>query len=381
MKQQKTIALVANTTWNIYNFRLNIIDKLLSEGHQVIVMAPIDEYLQYKEKYPTVKHIGIRTLNRYGVNPIRDVLLILELIRKYRALKPDLILHYTNKPNIYGAIAAKMAGIKSIATITGLGYAFIHKGSISRITKLLYRISAKFHQKLIFQNSVDKKLFIDNNFIENENAILVKGSGVDTNFFFPSDNGVDYNYTTFTFIGRLLYDKGIVEFVNAAKVIRKKYPHSRFWVVGELDQNNPSSIEKEDLNKWIEEKVIEYRGFENDVRPVLRKTDCVVLPSYREGLPRIILEGLAMAKPIITTETAGCEETVEPGQNGFLVPIKSSTKLIEAFEKFMALDHKQQRAMGDAGRLKAEKEFDSILIANQVYEIINPLLQEVSSNP
>jgi len=383
VKKQKTIALVANTTWNIYNFRLNIIDKLLSEGHRVIVLAPIDEYLKYKELYPTVKHIGIKTLNRYGVNPIRDILLILELTRKYRALKPDLVLHYTNKPNIYGALAAKAAGVKSVATITGLGYAFIHKGSVSKITKLLYKLSAKLHKKLIFQNSTDKDLFIENGFVEEKNALLVKGSGVDTGFFFPSENGVDYNFTTFTFVGRLLYDKGIVEFVEAAREIGKKYPNARFWVVGELDQNNPSSIEKEDLNKWIDQKIIEYRGFEKDVRPILRKTDCVVLPSYREGLPRIILEGLSMAKPIITTDTAGCKETVEVGINGYLVPIKSSSKLAEAFSRFLEMDAKDQKAMGLAGRQKAEKEFDSILIADQVYKIIEPIFnsERVTSSP
>lgn len=374
MSGQKTIALVANTTWNIYNFRLNIIDKLLKEGHKVVVLSPIDEYLKYKEKYPTVKHFGIRTLNRYGVNPLSDVLLILELIRKYRKIKPDIILHYTNKPNIYGALAAKVSGIDSIATITGLGYAFIHRGTVSKITKLLYRIAAKMHKKLIFQNKADRKLFIENNFVEKENALLVKGSGVDTQYFFPSENGVDYDHTTFTFIGRLLYDKGIVEFIDAAKSIKKKYPKARFWVVGELDEKNPSSIEKEDLNYWIDQKIIEYRGFERDVRPVLRKTDCVVLPSYREGLPRIVLEGLAMGKPIITTKTAGCEETVNDGQNGFLVAIKSSKELITAIEQFLNKNIDEQKEMGKAGRLRAEKEFDSLLIADQVYDIIKPII-------
>lgn len=374
MTPSKHIALVANTTWNIYNFRLNIIDKLLAEGHQVTVFAPIDEYLKYKEYYPKVKHIGIRSLSRYGINPFRDFLLILELIRKYKKTKPDLILHYTNKPNIYGAFAAKAAGIPSIATITGLGYAFIHEGSISKITNLLYRYSAKMHKRLIFQNSRDKSLFIENNFVKTENAILIKGSGVDTQFYVPSENGVDLKKTTFAFIGRLLYDKGIIEFVQAAKATKEKHPTARFWVMGELDEDNPSSINKEDLNRWIDEKTIEYRGYERDIRPILKKTDCVVLPSYREGLPRTILEGLAMGKPVITTLTAGCEETVDQGVNGYLVPVKSATELVSAFNQFIKLSREEQIKMGAAGRLRAEKEFDSKHIANKFYATILPLL-------
>jgi len=374
LSSQKTIAIVANTTWNIYNFRLNIIEKLLNKGHRVIVFAPIDEYLIYKELFPTVKHVDLRTLSRYGINPIRDLILIIELIRKYRKFRPDLILHYTNKPNIYGAIASKFSGIPSIATITGLGYAFIHKGAVSRITKFLYKLSSRYHKLLIFQNSADKELFLNNKMISASKTRLIKGSGVDTAYYVPSENGIDLSRITFTFIGRLLYDKGIVEFVNAAKEIVKNYPQARFWVIGELDEDNPSSVERDSLNQWMDEKIIEYRGFEKDIRASLHKTDCVILPSYREGLPRIILEALAMGKPVITTQTAGCEETVTHGQNGYLVPVRSAQKLAEAIKKFIALSFDERKRMGSLGRYKAINEFDSKIIATQVYTLIEETL-------
>ena len=147
-----TVALVANSTWNIHNFRLNVIDKLLAEGHKVVVIAPIDEYLEYKEKYPRVKHFSLKTLDRDSTNPLKDLLLVAELVRKYRLIKPDLILHYTNKPNIFGGIAAKIVGIPSIAMVTGLGYAFIHSGFIKHITTFLYRITGWLHKKFIFEN-------------------------------------------------------------------------------------------------------------------------------------------------------------------------------------------------------------------------------------
>ena len=357
MNRKSTIALVANSTWNIYNFRLNIIDKLLNEGHTVIVIAPIDEYIIYKEQYPEVKHVGLRTLDRDSTNPIKDILLVLELVRKYKKLKPDLV-----------------AKVKSVAVVTGLGYAFINKGFIKGITKLLYNISSRYHSKVIFENTSDKQLFWDLGLIKNGQGISVKGCGVDIEYFTPCDNGTLKNHLVFTFIGRLLYDKGIVEFVEAAKTIKEKYDNVSFWIVGELDAENPSTIEKENLNDWIQDKIIEYHGFVNDVRPIIKKSNCIVLPSYREGLPRTILEGMAMGKPVITTKTAGCQETVDDGMNGYLVETKSVASLVNAIEKVINLSEEQRLELGLAGRMKAEREFNDELIADQIYEIIGSFL-------
>ena len=370
MIKKKTIALVANTTWNIFNFRQNIIRKLRDEGHRVIVIAPVDEYIEYKEKYPDVEHIGLRTLNRDSTNPIRDLILILELKRKYTRLKPDLIIHYTHKPNIFGSIAAKWAGIESISIVTGLGYSFIHEGFINRITKILYKITAKYNKKIIFENKDDRQLFIDEGMVIEAKAVAVKGCGVDLSVFKPSPNGVAHKQIVFTFIGRLLLDKGIREFAQASKILKSRNNNLKFVVIGDFDEKNPSTIEKEELLQWISDKTIDYKGFVRNVKPFIAASDCIVLPSYREGLPRIVIEAMAMAKPIITTDTPGCRETVDKGITGFLVKSRSVDDLVEGIEKFLKLQKEARISLGLEGRKKAEREFDDLKIANEIYDIV-----------
>jgi glycosyltransferase involved in cell wall biosynthesis len=368
--KKQTIALVANSTWNIYNFRLNLIDKFLAEGMDVVVIAPVDEYLTYKEQYPTVRHYGLRMMDRDSTNPIKDILLLLELVRKYKKIKPDIILHFTNKPNIYGGIAAKIVGIKSIAVVTGLGYAFINKGLVRAMMTWLYRISGGFHQKFIFENIEDRELFAELGIVSGDRAVSVKGCGVDTTWYHPYPNGQVKDKTIFTFIGRLLYDKGIREFVEAARQIKTNLQDVAFWVVGELDAENPATIDKDDLIKWVEEDIIYYHGFVKDVRPIIGESDCIVLPSYREGLPRIIIEGMAMSKPVITTHVAGCEETVDQGINGFLVPMKDVSGLVTSMKEFISLSSENKHIMGQNGRRKVIKEFDDKKIAQHIFDLI-----------
>lgn len=362
---------MANSTWNIYNFRLNVIDKLLVEGHKVIVIAPIDEFIEYKEKYPSVRHIGLRTMDRDSTNPLKDLLLTAELTRKYRKLKPDLIIHYTNKPNIYGGVAAYFAGCDSIAMITGLGYAFIHNGFIKKITTAMYRWTSRFHRKFIFENVEDRELFTELKIIDSSKGISIKGCGVNTSFFRPSPNGVLKEKIIFTFIGRLLYDKGIREFVEAARIVRPLYTNVEFWIVGELDPENPATVDKDDLIKWVENDTVVYHGFLRDVRPIISDSDCIILPSYREAIPRTITEGMAMGKAVITTDTAGCREAVDEGENGFLVEVGSIPSLVNAIKNFVALDADQRHLMGVKGRQKVMNEFDDRSIANQIYSIID----------
>lgn len=367
------IALVANSTWNIHNFRLNIIDKLLSEGHEVIVIAPVDQYIEYKEKYPRVKHFALRSLDRDSTNPIKDLILIVELTKKYKRYKPELIIHYTNKPNIYGGIAARLAKINSVAIVTGLGYAFIHNGFIKQITSALYKYTSKFHKKFIFENIEDRELFERENIISRNQGVSIKGCGVNTTYFHPYPNGVTKDEIIFTFVGRLLYDKGVKEFVDAAKIIRLRNSKVKFWLVGELDPDNPATVEKDELVEWVDSDIVYYHGFQRDVRPFISKSDCVVLPSYREAIPRTITEAMAMAKPVITTDTAGCREAVEIGVNGYLARLRDANDLAQAMEKIISLSNDQRKAMGKAGREIVMRQFDDKLIANHIYKIISDI--------
>lgn len=327
------------------------------------------------EKYPEVQHIALRALRRNSKNPILDLALIEEFRRKFKRLKPDLIINYTHKPNIYGGLAAKILGIPSIAMVTGLGYAFINKGLINKVTRFLYRLSSRYHKKFIFENIDDRKLFENSGLIRKGQGVSVKGCGVNIDYFQPCENGISSEKTIFAFIGRLLYDKGIVEYVKAAESIKKIFPDTEFWVVGELDISNPSTVKEEDLLSWIENKIIIYHGFVRDVRPFIRKSHCVVLPSYREAIPRTITEAMAMAKPVITSQTAGCWESVDEGVNGYLAEIKSADALVSSLKTFMSLSPEQKKEMGQAGRRKAEREFDDRKIASDIYDIIYPILQ------
>ena len=369
----KTIALVANSTWNIHNFRLNLLDKFVKEGHDVIVIAPVDAYIEYLENYPKVKHIALRSLDRDSTNPIKDLILIAELTRKYKRLKPDLIIHFTNKPNIFGAIAARRAKIDSIAIVTGLGYAFIHNGFIKQVTTALYKFTSKYHKKFIFENIEDRELFENENIIKKGQGISVKGCGVNTTFFHPYPNGEVKEGTIFTFVGRLLYDKGVKEFVEAARLIKLRNPKTQFWLVGELDPDNPATVEKDELIEWVDSDIVYYHGFQRDVRPFISKSDCVVLPSYREAIPRTITEAMAMAKPVITTDTAGCREAVDVGVNGYLAKLRDAKDLAESMQKIMSLSHEERKSMGQAGRNIVMEQFDDRLIANHIYDIISKL--------
>ncbi len=370
----RRIAIVANTTWNIYNFRLNIIEKLLVENWNVTVIAPLDEYIEYKEVYPTVKHISLKQLIRDGSNPFKDMKLILELKSIYKKIKPDVILHYTHKPNIFGAFAVKLWGdknLKSIAVITGLGYPFINGGFSRSITSLLYKFSARWHNVFIFENEDDLGFFIDEKIIEPNQGFSVNGCGVDIEKFAPHPNGVPKTKKIFTFIGRLLYDKGIEEFVQAARQIKSQNSQAEFWIVGELDSSNPSMIRKEELLRWVDSEVVIYHGFVKDIRPIIAKSDCIVLPSYREGMPRTVLEGMSMAKPIITTNTPGCRQTVEHGVSGYLVEVGSTEDLSHKMLSFIRLSDDQMHSMGDAGRQRAASLFNSDKIADDLFDIIS----------
>ncbi len=350
---------------------MNVIRKLVAEGYEVTVIAPVDKYIHYKKEFPDIIHVPLKKLDRDSINPFKDLRLTMELNSIYKKIKPDTILHYTVKPNIYGGIAAHLNNIPSIAVVTGLGYAFIHNGYIETITKILYRLTSRFHKKVIFENIDDRLLFVDEKLIKENQGISIKGCGLDATHFSPFPNGIVKSQTTFTFIGRLLYDKGIKEFVEAAKIIKSKYSNVNFWLVGEIDDKNPAAVKKDDLMRWVKDEIVIYHGATNDVRSFIAASDCIVLPSYREAIARSITEGMAMEKPVITTDTPGCREAVDDGENGFLVPIKNAKALAAAMDKFHLLDADRRHEMGVQGRKKVMAEFDDKLIANEIIAIIN----------
>ncbi len=368
------IAIVANSTWNIYNFRLNVIKLLIQNNFEVIVIAPVDHYISYLNQFSEVRHVPLRSLSRKSTNPLKDINLTRELYQIYQKENPDLVIHYTVKPNVYGGFAARRCGIKYLSTITGLGYTFLHDNFIRKVTQWLYRMAFRHSEKVIFENQDDRTLFIEEGIIRPEAGISLKGCGVDIQHFSPNGYVKPENTLIFTFIGRLLYDKGIDEFVRAAEIVKKDFPNAEFWVVGDIDEENPAAISHDQLLEWMQRRIIRYFGPTDDVRYYIKQSDCIVLPSYREAIPRVVQEGMAMRKPIITTDTPGCREAVEEGKNGFLVPIKDAASLAKAMLRFRELSPEQKRAMGEYGRQKAEREFDDRLISRQIFDIIEEVL-------
>ena len=376
MARQKTIALVANTTWNIYNFRLNVIRKFTAEGYTIIVLSPVDEFIHYKKEFPEVTHIPIERLDRDGTNPIRDLSLVMEFIKKYKAVEPDIIIHYTIKPNIYGALAAKFCKIPSIAVVTGLGYSFLHAGFVKRMTHWLYKMTLRLHDKVIFESQDDRSLFIDLGLSTKEKSISIKGCGVNVNHYI-SKVPLRTDKTIFTYVGRLLYDKGIREFVGAAEIIKASHPDISFWLIGDIDDENPASIKKDDLLKWVKQGTVIYHGSTSDVREFIEQSSCIVLPSYREAIARSLTEAMSMKKAVIATNVAGCREAVDHNINGYLVPVRNKEALAAAMLKFIDLAYEDKTKMGLKGREKVLAEFDDRLIAENIYNLCNDMLSKV----
>lgn len=370
--KQLKIAIVVNTAWNIVNFRLGLIKALLNAGHEVIAIAPPDEYV------PQIEAIGCRfiplqRLERKGTNPVKDMRLVHELYRIYKKERINLALQYTIKPNIYGTFAASLAGVKTICTVTGLGYSFISTGWVSRIAKSLYKRAFRRATLIAFQNDDDRKLFIEQGLASAPKTILIKGSGIRTDYFFPMEKSNTENRFVFLFVGRLLLDKGIQEFMDAAKKLYKSHPNAAFWVVGAMDEGNPSCIGHEIVDTYVNAGIITYFGASDQVREMMRNCDVVVLPSYREGLPRVMLEALSMAKPVITTDAPGCRETVVNGENGYMIPIRDAEALMLAMEKMLQHSPEELVDMGKMGRDKALEEFDEQAIIQRYFDTIDTI--------
>ncbi len=370
IKQLKgKLLVVANNTWNIYNFRMHVLKKFLQEGWEIYVVARPDEYFRHLQGIPNVHFIPLNEIYRTGKNPVQDFKFLKELMRIYKNIQPDLAIHYTVKPNVYGGIAAQWVGIPYIGIITGLGYPFIHNGWLKKLTSLLYKIGLRKAKFTVFENAEDPVLFQKLGILNSKKVIALKGCGIDTQHFSPRPKTRKDRRFIFTYIGRLLYDKGLQEFVEAAGMIRKKYPSVECWIVGAPDPENPASVSFDKLTEWVFSKQITYFGNAKDVRPFIANSDCIVCPSYREAIPKVVQEGMAMGKPIITTDTAGCRESIEHGEEGYLVEAKSVPSLFEGMLKIIAMDELDLQIMGQKGILKAENVYEASLIAEQVYDI------------
>ena len=299
-----------------------------------------------------------------GANPIKDSALIIELWSIYRKVRPDVALHFTIKPNIYGTLAAAMLGIPSINNVCGLGTVFLKDNIISAIAMKLYKISFRFADKVFFQNPDDLQLFISKKLIREGVADIVPGSGINLKYFSPVSYSRNETFT-FLMISRLITDKGVLEYIEAIKQLKGEGVKAKFQVLGAMDPEHRRGIKRELVQRWIDEGTIEYLGTTDDVRLHINKADCVVLPSYREGTPRTLLEAACSAKPIIATDVPGCNSVVKDNYNGLLCKLKDEKDLAEKMKRMSSLDDTTLKAFGENGRLKMEEQFDENVVINK----------------
>lgn len=367
--KRKLIALVTNSTWNIYNFRLDLIRALHAQGFNIIVVAPVDEYIHYLNELGFIEHVPLKKLKPHGKNPYQDIQLIVELYRIFSKFRPDLILHYTIKPNIFGNFAASLVGIPTISTLTGLGYTFLNRNWINRIVARLYKWALRHPQNVVFHNSDDLQYFEQLGLVASGKTRVVPGSGVNTKRFSPMSRPSSDRFI-FLFVGRILYDKGLIETVEAIRQVKKWAERAECWVVGELSPKNPMAIPKEDILSWQKEGVIKYFGRRKDVRSLIKRANVVVLPSYREGLPRAILEAMAMAKPILTTDVPGCRETVIHGKNGFLVQANSVKPLVNHMLHLYQAEEEYLQFLGENSRKIVCQHFSTDQVNQRYIEMV-----------
>lgn len=368
------ILMTVNAAWNIWNFRRPLVEALTGDGHQITVLAPRDDAV------PDLVRLGCRVrpleMSVKGLNPIEDLKLQLRFGQIFREELPDAVLSYTIKNNIFGARAAKSANVPFVPNVTGLGTAFLSGKLLQTVTEQLYRRSFAALPVVFFQNEDDRDLFLDRRLVRADQARLLPGSGIDLQRFTPAPMPAPEDPPVFLMIARLLRDKGVLEFVEAARRVKARNPRVRFKLLGAIGSENRSAIDRPTVDAWAAEGVVEYLGTTADVRPVIAAASCVVLPSYREGAPRTLIEAAAMARPLIATDVPGCRAVVDRNVSGFLCDVRNAESLAAAMESFLDLSPEAQQAMGAAGRAKMEGEFDQALVVDAYRAALDAVASE-----
>jgi glycosyltransferase involved in cell wall biosynthesis len=372
---KKKIAVIENGLFSTYTMRDGLMQFLLKEGYEVTILTHTNSFVSQVEK------TGLKVINigSGNVNPVKVLKYIFNLYRALKRIEPDVCLTFSIRPAIWGNYITRYLKIPTVTNITGVGPLFTSKNLAYRIARSIYRPALSKTKKVFFQNFDDMDLFIENNFVRKEIAERIPGSGVDYLKFSPIDsNGRAHDHFIFLFIGRLIKDKGIFEFVEAARIIRKKYSNVLFNVVGPFWSQNLKSntITQSDLQNWIIEGIIDYQGEKKDVRKFIADADCVVLPSFREGTSNILLEGASMERPIITTNTTGCKEIVDDEITGFLCNVKDSIDLARQMEKMILLSGEERTIMGKKARQKIIKEFDKKIVLDAYQKAIQNISKD-----
>jgi glycosyltransferase involved in cell wall biosynthesis len=374
---QSPVLFCSNSFWSIHNFRGGPIRALLDAGHPVHVVAPDDDYAPLLRTMGCTVHV--LPMASKGQNPLQDMALTWRLFRLYRQIRPAVCFHYTIKPNIYGAVAARWAGIASVSITTGMGTVFINKSLITFVVRQLYRFAFRRTLENWLLNESDFHAMVDGGLVDARKARLLPGEGVNLDHFarapWPDDDGT----FRFLLIARLLRDKGVLEFVEAARKLKPSMPHVKFQLLGPADVENPTAISREQVAAWVEEGLVEYLGVTQEVRPFIAQAHCIVLPSYREGLSRTLLEASAMGRPVLTTDVQGCREVVTDGVTGWIVPVQDASALAVRMQHIADTPARELEAIGEAGRDKVAQNFDERPVIAEYFRILGILNRNASA--
>ncbi len=367
------ICLSANSSWHIVNFRANIVRALVAEGYEVIVIAPKDDYSE------RIADLGCGyveiPIEQQGMSVAADLRTFLTYLKILRKEKPDVFLGYTVKPNIYGSLACHLLKIPVVNDVPGLGTAFLRGGWLERVVTTLYRLAFSASRTIFFQNCDDQKLFMDSQLVREEQSKLLPGTGVDLSCYQQcAYEPRPKERMQFLFVGRILRDKGVCELVEAARQIKIQYPKVEVQLLGPTGVANRTALTAEEVKKWHNEGVIRYLGVTDAVLPFMQDADCVVLPSYREGTPCVLLEAGALSRPLVATDVPGCRQVVDHGVNGYLCRSQDAVDLAEKMLQMIELSEVKKLAMSRACRKKIEKEYDEKIVIHRYLEEIQSLL-------
>lgn len=370
---RQPIVLAANSPWNILNFRMNLVRAIEKHGLAPVALVPAGE----GQEELVAMGVPVHTIPMQAdsTSPASGALLVARYAAALRRIRPAAFLGFTPKPNIFGSIAASALRIPVINNVTGLGTAFIHGGVLGVLVPNLYRFALRRSDKVFFHNDDDMELFLERKLVRPGQAEVIAGSGVDLERFAPSlAGGVGRRRApTFLFVGRLMWEKGIGEFVEAAELVKKVAPNACFQVLGSVDRGK-RGVPPELLERWITSGAIEYLGTVRDVRPWMETADCVVLPSYREGMPRVLLEAAAMGRPLIGTDVPGCRQIVDDGVTGYRCSARSPTSLAEAMMKIIELPPRQRHEMGVRARAVVETYFSDERVSSAYIAALSNVL-------
>lgn len=373
-KDKKLIAVLTNNDDDIYCFRKELIEEIINEGYEVLISCP------YGEKFELMNHIKYRYddpyIDRRGTNIVSDMKLFIHYLNLFIRNKPSVILTYTAKPNVYAGIAAYLLGIPVISNVTGFGSVLNESGLKQKLIMTLFRFSFRRSACVMFQNSTNKKLAEESGMVKGE-SILIPGSGVNTERYpllpYPDGgNGIDGKPVVFNYIGRILHDKGVDDYIEAAKRIKKNYPNTEFNMLGFIE---PTEIHYEKLLSELEkENIIRYHGSQKDVKPFIEKAHATIHPStYSEGMSNVLLESASCGRPIISTDNPGCMETFIDGETGFMYHGGDVDALCAQIEKFLSLPAEERKSMGEKGREYIKSNFSRKIVINEYLKKIRSL--------